>query len=314
MTIIAAGHALIDHASEERHLSMRYTNSEGSRNPELPMVDTLPYTDIASWQGTASLAGARAVAHALSRTSHPASDIDLLWADSATQHQTCPAEAPRIAHLLALRCTAYDVIGLSSALPLHAQMLLNSKPENLPPLMALVSTDVPRNNSSVALGAGAGALLVSTSPHAQGYEIEDARYFRHSYLTHESPVTINRFGDVSLKEKALNELVAKIVLDIIIELLPRITSPCALILPPLSPFCGEQCFEVEKRLPSHITLLNPPIPSLLPWGSCPFMALSSLYETWSSFPRVCVITGGLGHAAGYVIFRSKGEHFPVGGV
>jgi hypothetical protein len=123
---------------------------------------------------------------ALQRAGVTVDDIGFVLGDSATPIETIPAFAALVAGRLGAKVPAYDVTGISGAIPLQLQTLLGWREEVVAPITLLVSANTPSaylsyaegDESSWVLGDSAGAMIVEKTKERRGVIVEDARFRR----------------------------------------------------------------------------------------------------------------------------------------
>ena len=113
--------------------------------------------------------GARASLMALQRAGVKPEQIGMIICNCCTPNQLAPAESPRIAKALQIKCKAFDVFTACPAFALHIDFLNNYRPELLPEYVLCISTaaltqHVNYNDRSdgAIWGDGAAAWVVST--------------------------------------------------------------------------------------------------------------------------------------------------------
>lgn len=123
---------------------------------------------------------------AMTRAGITAEQTGIVLGDTATPIETIPAFAALVAGRLGVKVPAYDVTGISAALPLQLQTLLGWREEMVPQYSLLVSANTPTPYLSYAMGDecswvmsdSAGAVVVEKTSEEGGVIIESARYRR----------------------------------------------------------------------------------------------------------------------------------------
>lgn len=113
-------------------------------------------------------------------------EVGMVLGDTATPIETIPAFAALVASRLGIKVPAYDVTGITAALPLQVETLLAWREDVVSPYTLIVSGNAPTPYLSFAegdecswvLSDGAGAAVIGKIPLGHGVVIEKARYVR----------------------------------------------------------------------------------------------------------------------------------------
>lgn len=210
----------------------------------------------ASLVNTTSL-GVSAMEKALQEAAIAKEALGLVIGDTCTPCEFCPSEAQRIAGKLGLKIPAYDIIASSCSLSAQLKALLSWRPERVPSVTALVSSQTTSQvvdysqKESLLFGDGASAVLVSTE-RKSNLVVKSAFYAldttQHSFLT-STPYDHLSFGEIPSEE-----FVTKKVQKILDTLHPTGKS-ISLIVSPL--FEDSTFKEVKKSLKnSEVSLMS----------------------------------------------------------
>jgi hypothetical protein len=123
---------------------------------------------------------------AIERAGISIDDVGMVLGDTATPIETIPAFAALVAGKLGIKVPAYDVTGITGALPLQIENLRAWRDEAIAPHTLLVSGNTPTPYLSFAegdecswiLSDGAGAAIIEKTSDECGVIIEGARYMR----------------------------------------------------------------------------------------------------------------------------------------
>lgn len=123
---------------------------------------------------------------AMSRAGITAEQIGIVLGDTATPIETIPAFAALVAGRLGVKVPAYDVTGITAALPLQLQTLLGWREDVVPQYSLLLSANTPTPYLSYASGDecswvmsdAAGAVIIEKTSEERGVIVESARYRR----------------------------------------------------------------------------------------------------------------------------------------
>lgn len=123
---------------------------------------------------------------AMSRAGIAPDQVGIVLGDTATPIETIPAFAALVAGRLGVKVPAYDVTGITAALPLQLQTLLGWREDVVPQYSLLVSANTPTPYLSYATGDecswvmsdAAGAVIVEKTSEERGVIVESARYRR----------------------------------------------------------------------------------------------------------------------------------------
>lgn len=272
---------------------------------------------------SASDLGAAAIQYALARQELAPADIGLLIADTATQHQTCPSEASRVAERLEVRCPTYDLMGLAASMPLHLYALSSFKESSLPPLSVVVSADVPTQfvkyssgpDASLAGGCwpflasdGAGALLLAPdSPPQQHSKFGGFKVIRSVYRSPPASVERSRLSMQGYLAGGSDELLewvgteTKGLLVEVARLESVVGKPVSLIAPPIGDIDLERCIN-QSGLDVAESFSQVSEVGML-WGSYPAFVLSKYWEQIDRSRPLIVITAGIGHTSGFLVLN-----------
>jgi len=123
---------------------------------------------------------------AIERAGISIDEVGMVLGDTATPIETIPAYASLVAGKLGIKVPAYDVTGITGALPLQIETLGAWRDESISPYTLLVSGNTPTPYLSFAegdecswvLSDGAGGAIIEKTSDDRGLIIEDARYMR----------------------------------------------------------------------------------------------------------------------------------------
>lgn len=200
--------------------------------------------------------GALALEKALALAGIEKESLGLVIGDTCTPCEFCPSEAQRITGKLGLKIPAYDIIASTTSLSAQLKTLLSWKPEKVPSVTALVSSQTTSQvadysqKESLLLGDGASALLVSTQKKSNVvvkkayYELDTS--FNGFLLS--TPYEHLTLGEIPSDEFILSKVKK------IIEGLSPSSKNISLIVSPLF----EECVlsEVKKLTDASVTLLS----------------------------------------------------------
>ena len=155
--------------------------------------------------------GYAAVCGALEKAGIQASDVGLVIGATLTPHETCPAEATRIASQLGCKIPAFDIVCSDVSLFAMVESLLAWRQEDLPRYIVCVASHVPSRFTDFSRPEGlvfgdSAAALVLTREEEGAFSVEKA--WTAPVWSGESQVSLDVFSSLHLHTLTLPDSTA----------------------------------------------------------------------------------------------------------